>query len=76
MSERRPWVGDLIHDEDTKRRGIVTDGQGDAVWVLRPEAGPGLWTSEHAELSRRHRGTPARRIRLPHTTPLSTGYGT
>ncbi|MEV6088873.1 hypothetical protein AB0N39_02120 [Streptomyces cellulosae] len=49
MSGRSPWVGDLIHDEDTERRGIVTDVQGGAVWVLRPEAGPGLWTSEHPD---------------------------
>ncbi|MFH8791268.1 hypothetical protein [Streptomyces sp. NPDC017941] len=49
MSERSPWVGDLIHDEDADRRGIVTDVRGGAVWVLRPEAGPGLWTSEHPE---------------------------
>ncbi|MDX3855057.1 MULTISPECIES: hypothetical protein [unclassified Streptomyces] len=48
--ERTPWVGDLIHDEDADRRGIVTDVQGGAVWVLRPELGPGRWwTSEHPE---------------------------
>lgn len=44
---RGAWVGDLIHDKDADRRGIVTDVRGGTVWVLRPEAGPGLWTSEH-----------------------------
>lgn len=48
-AKRSPWVGDLIHDEDAGRRGIVTDVQGGAVWVLRPEAGPGRWTSEQPE---------------------------
>ncbi|MET7639358.1 hypothetical protein [Streptomyces sp. NPDC005438] len=51
MSEKRsPWVGDLVHDEDTDRDGIVTDVQGGALWVLRPEMGTGRqWTSEHPE---------------------------
>ncbi|MFC4503407.1 MULTISPECIES: hypothetical protein [Streptomyces] len=35
--ERQPWVGDLIHDKDADRRGIVTDVRVGAVWVLRPE---------------------------------------
>ncbi|MFJ9030033.1 hypothetical protein ACIRQP_16210 [Streptomyces sp. NPDC102274] len=48
-SERTPWVGDLIHDEDADRRGIVTNVLGGAVWELRPELGPGRWTSEHPE---------------------------
>ncbi|MCR8578078.1 hypothetical protein ACWGJW_21530 [Streptomyces nigrescens] len=47
--ERRPWVGDLVHDEDADRRGIVTDVRGGAVWVLRPESGPGRWTSRQPE---------------------------
>ncbi|MEU6083764.1 hypothetical protein [Streptomyces sp. NPDC047108] len=42
---RTPWVGDLIHDRDAGRRGIVTDVRGGALWVLRPESGPGRWTS-------------------------------
>jgi hypothetical protein len=37
-------LGDLIHDEDTDRRGTVTNVQGDT-WVLRPESGPYRWTS-------------------------------
>jgi hypothetical protein len=49
-ARRRAWVGDLIHDEDADRRGIVTDVQGGRVWVLRPEAGPGRWTSDRPEL--------------------------
>ncbi|MFF3895514.1 hypothetical protein ACFYY3_20455 [Streptomyces sp. NPDC001812] len=47
--ERTPWVGDLIHDENADRRGIVTDVRGGTVWVLRPESGPGQWTSEQPE---------------------------
>ncbi len=35
--EQSPWVGDLVHDEDTRRRGIVTDVRDGTVWVLRPE---------------------------------------
>ena len=46
---RRPWVGDLIHDEIADRRGVVTDVRGGAVWVLRPESGPGQWTSRQPE---------------------------
>ncbi|WP_346137890.1 hypothetical protein [Streptomyces coeruleofuscus] len=38
-------MGDLIHDETTDRRGVVTDVRGGAVWVLRPESGAGQWTS-------------------------------
>ncbi|MBV2357946.1 hypothetical protein KUM39_26930 [Streptomyces sp. J2-1] len=49
MSERRPWVGDLIHDVDADRRGIVTDVRDGALWVLRAESGPGQWTSEVPE---------------------------
>ena len=34
----------------SNRCGIVTDVRGGAVWVLRPELGPGRWwTSEHPE---------------------------
>ncbi|WP_406206109.1 hypothetical protein [Streptomyces decoyicus] len=44
-----PWVGDLIHDEDAGRRGVVTDVRDGSLWVLRPECGPGQWTSEHPE---------------------------
>ncbi|WP_327678090.1 hypothetical protein [Streptomyces sp. NBC_00467] len=40
-AKRSPWVGDLIRDEDTDRRGIVTDVRGDTLWVLRPEHGNG-----------------------------------
>ncbi|UPZ28152.1 hypothetical protein MUK60_10185 [Streptomyces sp. LRE541] len=47
--ERKPWVGDLIHDEEADRRGVVTDVRGGTVWVLRPETGAGEWTSEHPE---------------------------
>lgn len=47
--ERTPWVGDLIHNENAGRCGIVTDVRGGAVWVLRPESGPGQWTSEQPE---------------------------
>jgi hypothetical protein len=50
MSEGKPWVGDLIHDEDADRNGIVTDVRGGALWVLRPEhGGGGEWTSEHPD---------------------------
>ncbi|MEU8624077.1 hypothetical protein [Streptomyces sp. NPDC048669] len=45
MTGRKPWVGDLIHDGDADRLGIVTDVQGGAVWLLRPECGYGRWTS-------------------------------
>ncbi|MER7664522.1 MULTISPECIES: hypothetical protein [unclassified Streptomyces] len=48
-AKRSPWVGDLIHDEDADRRAIVTDVSGGTLWVLRPEYGVGLWTSEHPE---------------------------
>jgi hypothetical protein len=37
--ERKPWVGDLIHNEDADRRGVVTDVRGGAFRVLRPEHG-------------------------------------
>lgn len=47
--ERRPWVGDVVHDEIADRRGIVTDVRGGAVWVLRLESGPGHWTSRRPE---------------------------
>ncbi|MFF9806641.1 hypothetical protein ACF1G5_16170 [Streptomyces coeruleorubidus] len=47
--EQRPWVGDLIHDEITDRSGVVTDVRGGAVRVLRPESGPGYWTSRQPE---------------------------
>ncbi|MFJ8729044.1 hypothetical protein [Streptomyces bauhiniae] len=43
--EGTAWVGDLVHDEDAGRRGIVTDVRGGATWVLRPEFGTGQWTS-------------------------------
>ncbi|MFC9158048.1 hypothetical protein ACFTT0_24065 [Streptomyces bauhiniae] len=50
MSEKQsPWVGDLIHDEDADRRGIVTDVRGGTLWVLRPEHGVDQWTSESPE---------------------------
>jgi hypothetical protein len=39
----------LIHDEVTDRRGVVTDVRGGAVWVLRPESGPGQWTSRQPD---------------------------
>ncbi|WP_308280875.1 hypothetical protein [Streptomyces lomondensis] len=38
-------MGDLVDDEISGRRGVVTDVRGDAVWVLRPECGPGQWMS-------------------------------
>ncbi|MFH8493881.1 hypothetical protein OG873_21900 [Streptomyces violaceus] len=60
--ERRPWVGDLIHDETTDRRGVVTDVRGGAVWVLRPESGPGQWTSRQPD---RLRVLKPREERLP-----------
>ncbi|MFF8565923.1 hypothetical protein ACF06N_13295 [Streptomyces albidoflavus] len=49
MSGRTPWVGDLVHDEDADRRGIVTDVRGGTVWVVRPEYGAERWTSERPE---------------------------
>ncbi|MFD5492433.1 hypothetical protein ACTWJ9_01910 [Streptomyces sp. GDS52] len=47
--DRIAWVGDLIHAENADRCGIVTDVRGGAVWVLRPESGPGQWVSEQPE---------------------------
>ncbi|MEU2155212.1 hypothetical protein ABZ532_09335 [Streptomyces sp. NPDC019396] len=47
--ERKPWVGDVVHDEEADRRGVVTDVRGGAVWVLRPEYGLEQWTSERPE---------------------------
>lgn len=47
--KRRAWVGDLIHDEDADRRGIVADVRGGTTWVLRPEYGPDRWTSRQPE---------------------------
>ncbi|GGY19682.1 hypothetical protein [Streptomyces djakartensis] len=46
---REPWVGDLVHDEVADRRGVVTDVRGGTVWVLRPESGPGQWTSRRPD---------------------------
>ncbi|MFH9061334.1 hypothetical protein ACH4GM_08990 [Streptomyces coeruleorubidus] len=60
--ERRPWVGDLIHDETADRRGVVTDVRGGAVWVLRPESGPGQWISRQPD---RLRVLKPREERLP-----------
>ncbi|MGC4996811.1 hypothetical protein [Streptomyces sp. DT195] len=42
-------MGDLVHDEDAGRRGIVTDVQGEVVWVLRPEFGTGQWSSREPD---------------------------
>ncbi|WP_030673555.1 anti-sigma regulatory factor [Streptomyces rimosus] len=47
--ERNPWVGDLVQDGETGRHGIVTDVLGGAEWVLRPESGPGQWSSRRPE---------------------------
>ncbi|AJP01596.1 hypothetical protein TU94_08885 [Streptomyces cyaneogriseus subsp. noncyanogenus] len=47
--KRRAWVGDLIHDQDADRRGIVEDVRGGATWVLRPEYGPHRWTSQQPD---------------------------
>ncbi|MFF8452367.1 hypothetical protein ACF06Q_32425 [Streptomyces leeuwenhoekii] len=60
--KRRAWVGDLIHDEEADRRGIVTDVRGGAVWVLRPEYGPGRWSSRQPH---RLRVIKTREERLP-----------
>ncbi|WP_329327859.1 hypothetical protein [Streptomyces luteogriseus] len=46
---RTPWVGDLVRDEIARRRGVITDVRGGTVWVLRPECGPGQWTSRQPE---------------------------
>ncbi|AZS70854.1 hypothetical protein DDE74_07780 [Streptomyces lydicus] len=37
-----PWVGDLVHDEDADRTGIISDVR-KGVYVLRPDTGPGEW---------------------------------
>jgi hypothetical protein len=42
-------VGDLIHDEDAGRRGVVTDVKHGVLWVLRPEYGSERWMSERPE---------------------------
>ncbi|MFI8364585.1 hypothetical protein ACIGD1_31075 [Streptomyces sp. NPDC085612] len=47
--KRRAWVGDLVHDEDADRQGIVTDVRGGALWVLRPVYGTHRWTSPWPE---------------------------
>ncbi|WP_406409988.1 hypothetical protein OG923_15180 [Streptomyces halstedii] len=47
--EQRAWVGDLIHDEDTDRRGIVADVRGGTTWMLRQEYGPDRWTSRRPD---------------------------
>ncbi|MEV5886304.1 hypothetical protein AB0L74_26910 [Streptomyces sp. NPDC052020] len=47
--KRRAWAGDLIHDEDADRRGIVADVCGGATRVLRPEYGPDRWTSRQPD---------------------------
>ncbi|MFF5969057.1 hypothetical protein ACFY64_36260 [Streptomyces collinus] len=46
---RSPWVGDLVRDEANDRLGVVTDVLAGAIWVLRPECGPGRWTSRTPE---------------------------
>ncbi|MEV7788926.1 hypothetical protein AB0O72_26610 [Streptomyces sp. NPDC088106] len=46
---RRTWVGDLVHDEEAGRRGIVADVHGGATWMLRSEHGPVRWTSRQPE---------------------------
>ena len=33
-TKRSPWLGDLIHDKDADRRGIVTDVRGGTLWVI------------------------------------------
>ncbi|MEE4596738.1 hypothetical protein V2J94_33455 [Streptomyces sp. DSM 41524] len=47
--ERQCRMGNLTHDEDTARLGIVTDMDSGAVGVLRPHIGPGQWTSRQPE---------------------------
>ncbi|MEU7162069.1 hypothetical protein [Streptomyces chrestomyceticus] len=47
--EQSPWVGDLVHAEDTRRRGIVTDVRDGTVWVLRPEWRRGQWASRQPD---------------------------
>ncbi|CAM5579157.1 MULTISPECIES: ATP-binding protein [Streptomyces] len=47
--ERNPWVGDLVRDGETGRRGIVTDVLGGAEWVLRSESGPGQRNARRPE---------------------------
>ncbi|MEU6025287.1 hypothetical protein [Micromonospora sp. NPDC047134] len=42
----RAWIGDLVHDEDAAKPGIVTDVINKTIWVLRPEFGTGQWTCE------------------------------
>ncbi|MGW2838921.1 hypothetical protein ACWCWD_14100 [Streptomyces sp. NPDC001493] len=43
MKDGKPWVGDQVHDEETGRDAIVTDVQGNTVYVLRSVHGPDLW---------------------------------
>lgn len=38
--KRRAWVGDMIHDEDADRRGIVADVRGGAGAAAGVRAGP------------------------------------
>ncbi|MFI2188279.1 hypothetical protein [Streptomyces sioyaensis] len=35
-------MGDLVHDEDADRTGILSDVR-KGVYVLRPDIGPGEW---------------------------------
>ncbi|MFE7659564.1 hypothetical protein [Streptomyces celluloflavus] len=51
MNAGRPWVGDLVED-DQGRRAIVTDvKEAGTVWVLRPVAGgfTAQWQTTHPD---------------------------
>lgn len=44
--QRKPWVGDQVHDDATDREGIVSDVKGGTTYVLRHLHGGGLiWTT-------------------------------
>ncbi|MEV5289900.1 hypothetical protein AB0K64_01505 [Streptomyces sp. NPDC053741] len=47
--DRKPWVGDQVHDEDTGREAIITDVRRKEGYILRPLHGGVEWTSTTPE---------------------------
>ncbi|MEV1096503.1 hypothetical protein AB0I87_13660 [Streptomyces sp. NPDC049952] len=47
--DRKPWVGDQVHDEDTDREAIITDVRRKEGYILRPLHGGSEWTSTTPE---------------------------
>lgn len=47
--DRKPWVGDQVHDEDADREAIITDVRRKEGYILRPLHGGVEWTAPTSE---------------------------